>query len=72
MAQKRSAWPRPVRSASKATLPEGSTRRLMEWIWATISRSFGRTTSLRWSRILKSVAHRSLASLLNASGTTCG
>src|SRR5690606_13467436 len=32
MAQKRSAWPpRVVRSASKLTLPEARTRRLMEW-----------------------------------------
>jgi len=33
MAQKRSAWPpRALRSASKLTLPEGSTRCLMEWV----------------------------------------
>src|SRR5690606_8852420 len=48
MAQKRSAWPpRVVRSASKLTLPEARTRRLMEWIWPTSSRSRGSAMSLR-------------------------
>ncbi len=72
MAQKRSACPRPVRLASKLTLPDGNTRRLMEWIWPTSSRSRGSAMSLHWKRVLRSVAHRSLRSLVNASGATCG
>jgi hypothetical protein len=42
-----SAWPRALRSASKLTFPEGSTRRLMAWIWPTSSRSRGSVTSRR-------------------------
>jgi len=57
-----------VRSASKVTLAEGITRRLVLWIWATSSRSRGRSTSRRWSRILKSVHQRSLLALVNARG----
>src|SRR5215831_12213328 len=72
--QKRSECPRPTSSLSTSNdgLPLGVSRRLIAWVCATSSRSFGRTTSRRSSRSLKSVAQISFDSFVNVSGTTCG
>lgn len=56
----------------ESNLPEGITRRLVEWTWLTSSRSPGARLSRHWSRILNSEDQRILLSLVNASPTTCG
>ena len=73
-AQNLSAWPRALRSASKLTLPEGRTRRLMAWTWPTSSRSQPRTRACSACQSIVSCSANHLADdargrLLHAHGS---